>query len=107
MSAWLFLAIAICLEVTGTFLLKLSNGFEKWHWGVLSIFCYSTCFWVMAPAMRVLPVGVVYAVWAGIGILAAAVIGVIAFDERLATIQYACIALILGGTVGLRLTTTA
>ena len=38
MNAWIFLAFAIALEVTGTFLLKLSNGFEKWHWGALSIF---------------------------------------------------------------------
>jgi multidrug transporter EmrE-like cation transporter len=33
MSPWIFLASAIALEVTGTVLLKLSNGFEKWQWG--------------------------------------------------------------------------
>ncbi len=44
MSAWFFLGCAIALEVTGTFLLKLSNGFEDWRWGMLSIACYSACF---------------------------------------------------------------
>ena len=39
MNAWFFLALAITLEVSGTFLLKLSNGFEKWQWGALSIAC--------------------------------------------------------------------
>ncbi len=39
MSAWIFLAAAILLEISGTFLLKLSNGFERWQWGTLSIFC--------------------------------------------------------------------
>lgn len=107
MNAWILLAIAIVLEVTGTFLLKLSHGFEKWHWGALSIFCYSACFWVLAPAMKVLPVGVAYAVWAGVGIVAAAIIGVFAFDERLGTMQLICIALVLVGAVGLRLTTAA
>lgn len=107
MSAWLFLAAAIALEVTGTFLLKLSNGFEKWQWGMLSILCYSACFWVLAPAMRVLPVGVVYAIWAGIGIVAAALIGVFAFGERLGVVQLLCIVLVLVGAVGLRVTTTA
>jgi small multidrug resistance pump len=107
MSAWIFLALAIALEVTGTFLLKLSNGFEKWHWGVVSILCYSACFWVLAPAMKVLPVGVVYAIWAGIGIVAATIIGVVAFDERLGALQSLCIMLVLVGAVGLRLTTTA
>lgn len=106
MSAWIFLAAAITLEVTGTFLLKLSNGFEKWQWGALSIACYSACFWVLAPAMKVLPVGVVYAIWAGVGIVAATAIGVIAFQERLGLLQYGCIALVLVGAVGLRITTT-
>jgi multidrug transporter EmrE-like cation transporter len=106
MNAWMFLGLAIALEVAGTFLLKLSNGFEKWHWGMLSILCYAACFWVLAPAMKVLPVGVVYAIWAGVGIVAASAIGYLAFGERLAAIQFACIALVLVGAVGLRLTTT-
>ncbi len=107
MNAWIFLSIAIALEVTGTFLLKLSNGFEKWHWGALSLLCYSACFWVLAPAMKVLPVGVVYAIWAGVGIVAATAIGIFAFDEKLGLFQYLCILMILLGAVGLRLTTTA
>jgi small multidrug resistance pump len=106
MSAWLYLALAITLEVSGTFLLKLSDGFGKWHWGVLSIGCYSGCFLVLAPAMKVLPVGVVYAVWAGVGIVAAAIIGIFAFDERLSAIQFVCITMILVGAVGLQLTTS-
>lgn len=102
MNAWIYLALAITLEVMGTFLLKLSHGFEKWHWGALSI----ACFWVLAPAMKVLPVGIVYAIWAGVGIVAAAAIGVLAFDEKLGAIQYACIAMVLVGAIGLRVTTT-
>ena len=104
-SAWLFVAAAIALEVTGTFLLKLSDGFARWHWGMLSIFCYSACFWALAPALKLLPVGVVYAVWAGVGIVAAALLGVIVFGERLHAVQLLCIALVLVGAVGLRLTT--
>lgn len=107
MNAWIFLAFAIALEVTGTFLLKLSNGFEKWHWGALSIFCYSACFWALAPAMKLLPVGVVYAIWAGVGIVAAAAIGVFVFGEKLSALQYIFIACVLGGAIGLRVTTTA
>lgn len=107
MSAWIFLAMAIALEVTGTFLLKLSNGFEKWQWGALAILSYWACFWVLAPAMKVLPVGMVYAIWAGVGIVAATAIGFFAFNERLGAIQYLCIAMILIGAVGLRATATA
>lgn len=107
MSAWTFLAAAIAMEVLGTFLLKLSNGFERWHWGMLSILCYSACFWVLAPALKVIPVGVAYAIWAGVGIVAATIIGVMAFGERLGAVQLLCIALVLAGAVGLRLTTQA
>ncbi|MBV7255648.1 multidrug efflux SMR transporter [Pacificimonas sp. WHA3] len=107
MAAWGFLAIAISLEVAGTFLLKLSDGFRLWHWGALSILCYSSCFWMLAPAMKVLPIGVVYAIWAGVGIVAASLIGVLVFGERLGPIQLGCIALVLVGSIGLRLTTTS
>lgn len=107
MNAWIFLLLAIALEVSGTFFLKLSHGFEKWWWGALSISCYSLCFWVLAPAMKVLPVGVVYAIWAGVGIVAATLIGIVAFEEKLGSFQYLCIALVLTGAVGLRVTTAA
>ena len=104
MNAWIYLAIAIILEVTGTIFLKLSDGFEKWHWGIASIAFYSACFWALAPAMKVLPVGVVYAIWSGVGIVAISLIGIFAFDDRLSALQYVFIAMILTGAVGLNLT---
>ena len=107
MTAWAYLLAAIFLEVSGTFFLKLSDGFEKWQWGTLSILCYSACFWVLAPAMKDIPVGVVYAIWAGVGIVAAAILGFLIFDERLGGVQLACIAMVLMGAIGLRLTTTS
>ena len=107
MTPWIYLSAAIVLEVSGTFLLKLSNGFEKWHWGTLSLLCYLACFWVLAPAMKELPVGVVYAIWAGVGIVAATLIGFMAFGERLGVIQVVCVAMVLIGAVGLRFTTSS
>ena len=106
MSAWMFLTVAIALEVVGTVFLKLSNGFEKWHWGALSILCYVCCFWAFAPALKAIPVGVAYALWAGIGILAVTLIGFAVFREQLGAVQLVFIALIAIGAVGLRLTTT-
>ena len=105
MSPWIFLSIAIALEVSGTFFLKLSDGFAKWQWGVLAIICYSLCFWVLAPALKALPVGIVYAIWAGVGIAAAVLLSLLVFDEKIQTIQFAFIALILIGAVGLQMTT--
>ena len=59
----------------------------------------------LAPALRDLPVGIVYAVWAGVGIIGATALGMFVFGERLAIYHYGFIALILVGAVGLRLTT--
>ena len=92
MNPWLLLTVAIALEVAGTFFLKLSNGFEKWQWGLLSILFYSLCFWALAPAMKFIPVGVVYAIWAGVGIAAATMMSVFLFNESLRAIQFVFIA---------------
>ena len=107
MNAWIYLSLAIGLEILGTFFLKLSNGFEKWHLGMLSILFYSLCFWALSPALRDLPVGVVYAIWAGVGIIGASAIGVFYFGDRLALLQYGFIVMIMAGAVGLKLTTQA
>lgn len=107
MNGWVLLSGAIALEIAGTFLLKLSNGFALVHWGLLSIAAYAACFVAFAPALRTIPVGVAYAVWSGAGIVAASLIGLAAFHERLGAAQLACIALVLAGIVGLRLTTPA
>lgn len=105
MTAWLLLAVAIALEVTATTFLKLSDGFAKWQWGVASIMLYSACFWVMAPAFKVIPIGVAYAIWAGVGIVAVATIGFLGFGQKLGAPQLGFMALIVIGAVGLRMTT--
>ena len=108
MSAWMYLAAAIVLEVIGTILLKLSDGFEKWQWGR----SLDRLLQLLLPGIRPRTQGhprwgVAYALWAGIGILAVTMIGFVVFREQLGFVQLACIALIAIGAVGLRLTTTA
>lgn len=103
MNAWIFLGLAIAFEVSGTFMLKLSDGFEKWQWGMASILAYSVSFWMLAPAVKVIPVGIAYAIWSGAGIVAISLIGLFAFDERLSAVQFGFIAMILIGAVGLNL----
>lgn len=106
MTAWLFLIAAIACEVAGTLMLKLSQGFEQIGWGVAAMVSYTASFWLLAPALTVIPVGVAYAIWAGLGIAAAAVIGFVGFGEKLGGLQLVCIAFIVTGAAGLRLSTT-
>ena len=105
MSAWMFLGVAILFEVLGTVLLKLSDGFEKIGYGMAAITCYSVCFWFLAPALKVIPAGVAYAIWSGLGILSITLIGLAFFDQKLSLVNYGFIALILIGAIGLNLTT--
>ncbi|MCB2080277.1 MAG: multidrug efflux SMR transporter [Novosphingobium sp.] len=105
MNAWFLLGLAIALEVAGTLMLKLSDGFTKVHFGLMAIGLYGLCFWVFAPALKVLPVGVAYAVWSGAGIVAATAIGYALFGEQLGMARLLFIAMILAGAVGLQMTT--
>lgn len=105
MGPWTYLAGAIALEIVATTLLKMSDGFEKTHWGIASIVCYSACFWLLAPALKTIPVGVAYAIWSGVGIVAIALIGLTFFGQKLSLPQLGFMAMLLVGAVGLRLTT--
>lgn len=102
MTAWSYLGVAIGLEIVATFLLKLSHGFDRALWGVLSIFCYSLCFMALAPALRDLPVGVVYAIWSGVGIVGTVMLGALVFAERLSAIQILAIVMIASGAILLK-----
>jgi multidrug transporter EmrE-like cation transporter len=106
MTGWLFLSVAIVLEIIATTMLKLSDGLARWHWAALSIGFYAVCFLALAPALKTIPVGIAYAIWSGVGIIAMAVIGIVFFDQRLSPVQIGCIALVLVGAIGLRASTT-
>jgi len=105
MSPWIYLSIAIAFEVAGTLLLKTSNGFEKIGLGMAAIACYSVCFWFFAPALKSIPTGVAYAVWAGVGIVCVAILSFMLFGQKLSWLQMMLIGLILVGAIGLNLTT--
>ena len=105
MTAWLSLLAAIVLEVIGTSLLKESSDFEKPMIGLAAIGFYTASLVFLAPALKAIPVGIAYAIWAGVGIVAVTLVGLVAFNQRLELTQYVFIGLILIGAVGLRLTT--
>ena len=106
MQVWIFLTLAIAFEVGGTLLLKASNGFENMVLGMAAIGCYSICFWFFAPVLKVLPAGVAYAIWAGVGISMVAILSFFIFKQGLSAAQMGFIGLIAAGAVGLNLTTS-
>ena len=104
-NPWALLLGAIALEVVSTSLLNASQGMTRWGYGVGAMAGYGVCFWLLAFAMTRIPMGVAYAVWSGLGIVAIAVIGWVVFRQSLTVAQAGFIALILIGAIGLNLTT--
>ncbi len=104
-NAWALLLGAIALEVVSTSLLNASQGMTRWGYGVAAMAGYGMCFWLLAFAMTRIPMGVAYAVWSGVGIVAIAVIGWIVFRQSPTLAQAGFMALILIGAIGLNLTT--
>ena len=94
----MYLGIAICAEVIGTSALKASEGMTKWP-ALLVVAGYGTAFYFMSLTLRTMPVGIVYAIWSGVGIALIALVGWILFGQRLDTAGILGILLIVLGVV--------
>lgn len=98
---WLYLIIAILLEVAGTTSMKLSNGFSKWQPTLFVFIFYALSFTFVAQALKVLPVSVTYAIWSAVGTALIALIGVVWFGEQMSIIKLGSLLLIIIGVMGL------
>ena len=103
MLAWIYLSAAIVSEVVGTVFLRFTDGFTRPAPSVLVIVSYAVSLWLTALALKQLEVSLAYAVWAGVGTAAVAVIGMAMLGESVNTLKLASIALVIGGVVGLNL----
>ena len=101
--AWVYLAFAIIFEVAATSLIQKTEGFTKPLWTVIVLFGYGVSFTMMAQAVKVLDVGLVYALWSGIGIAAIATIGVLFLGDSLTVPKLVGLSLILAGVLVLML----
>ena len=75
--AWVFLACAGLLEVFWSSFLKLSDGFTKLGWSVMTIAGMLASFYLLSQAMKTLPLGTAYAVWTGIGGVGSVAVGIL------------------------------
>ncbi|TXI45516.1 multidrug efflux SMR transporter [Methylophilus sp.] len=96
---WLFLFAAIVSEVTATSSLKASAGFSKLLPSVVVVVGYALSFYFLSLVLKAIPIGIAYAVWAGLGIVLLALVGWIVFGQALDTPAMIGIALILAGVI--------
>ncbi|MBF4101778.1 multidrug efflux SMR transporter [Mannheimia haemolytica] len=102
MNVWILLAISICLEIAATNLLKLSNGFTKAIPTIGSLALYGLSFYFLS-IFRTLPVGIVYAIWSGVGIVLTALVAYFAFGQKIDLAGLIGISLIIAGVLVINL----
>jgi small multidrug resistance pump len=97
--AYLYLAIAIVGEVVGTAALKATEEFTRLIPSLIVIVGYGTAFFFLTLALRTIPVGIAYAVWAGIGIVLVSAASWVLYKQSLDAPAIVGIALIVVGVV--------
>lgn len=102
-TAWLLLLLAGLLEVVWAIGLKYTMGFTRIVPSIITIAAMIASVWLLALALKSIPVGTGYAVWTGIGVVGTAILGIALFGEAATAARLFCIALIVAGILGLKL----
>lgn len=102
--AWIILFLAGILEVGWAIGLKYTDGFTRLVPTVLTGASMVASVVLLGIAVRTLPLGTAYAVWTGIGTVGTVILGIVLFAEPATAIRIGCIALIIAGIAGLKLT---
>ena len=101
---WIYLITAGILEIGWALGLKYTEGWSKVLPSILTLAMMIASFYFLSLALRTLPLGTAYAVWTGIGIVGASILGMFVFNEPPEFVRILCILLIIGGIAGLKLT---
>jgi len=104
--SWLYLILAIVLEVAGTTAMKISDGFTKTMPSIAMVVFYLLSLTALTFALKKIDMSVAYAIWAGVGVALITAIGVFYFKEPLTLIKAVSVILIIAGVVGLHLSSS-
>ena len=99
MQQWLYLSIAIVSEVIATSALKASEGFSRLWPSLIVVAGYATAFYLLSLTLKTIPIGVVYAIWSGVGIALIALTGWLVFGQSLDVAAVVGVLLIVAGVV--------
>lgn len=101
--AWIYLFIAGLLEVVWAFSMKQSEGFSRLGPSVVTLVAMLGSFWLLAAAMRTIPLGSAYTIWTGIGAVGAFLVGITLLNEPVNAMRIAAATLIVLGLVLMKL----
>jgi small multidrug resistance pump len=98
-TPWVLLTIAIVADVVATSSLKLSDGFTRIWPSVVVVAGYGISFYCLSVTMRSIPIGVIYALWSGLGVVLITLVGWLVFKQHLDLPALIGISLIIAGVV--------
>ncbi|EXU77162.1 MULTISPECIES: DMT family transporter [Erwinia] len=96
---FLWLALSITSEITGTSMIKKTSGFSKLAPSLLVVCAYSLCYFALTRAMATIPVGVAYSLWCGFGIVGVTLCSMILYKQKPDLPAIIAMALIISGGV--------
>lgn len=99
MNTYLILGLAIVAEVIATSALKAANGFTRMIPSAIVVLGYAVAFYCLSITLRTIPIGIVYAVWSGAGIILLAAIGWVFYGQKLDVAALIGLALIIAGVL--------
>lgn len=102
---WILLFVAGLFEVGWAIGLKYTHGFSRLWPSVFTVAAMALSLYLLALALKSLPIGTAYAVWTGIGAVGTAALGIVLFGEPATALRLVCIGLIVAGIAGLKLAT--
>ncbi len=100
---YIYLFFAVLAETIGTTALQASQQFSRLGPSVICVIAYAAAFYLLSLALKVMPVGILYAIWSGLGIVLIAIIGFVVFGQKLDGPAILGVALILAGILTINL----
>lgn len=104
---WIYLFLAGVFEIGFVVGVKLTDGFTKPLFIILTIACMLVSLVLMSLSLKGIPMGTGYAIWTSIGTVGAVIIGMLMFQEPVNIVKIVCLIFVIGGIIGLRLTSPA
>jgi small multidrug resistance pump len=102
-QGYIYLAIAIIGEVIATSALKAANGFSETVPSILVVIGYGVAFYYLSLSLKTIPLGISYAIWSGVGVVAVSIIGWMYYKQALDIAALIGMAMILGGVLVIHL----
>ena len=98
-TGYVWLAIAIVAEVIGTSALRASEGFTRWVPALVVVAGYGLAFYCLSMTLKTMPVGIVYAIWSGVGIVLITLVAMVLYRQVPDLAAVAGLSLIVAGVV--------